>query len=154
MRTLDTASGVRITVYDPGFGLRGFCAFCARSNTSACNCLHCNSRISRCAHCPKAEPFFPLMVNRRIASVPLLYAFSNSPDGHRRRIIRMVKNGVKRKQVLEIISFINENNGMVRAEEKAKQFKDLAIQELEKLPPSPARETLTSLAEFVINRSK
>ena len=87
-------------------------------------------------------------------TLPLLYAFRNSQERDRRQIIRMLKNGVKRKQITEIINFINEHNGMTQAEEKAHHYKNLAIKELEKLSDSPARQTLTSLAEFVVNRNK
>jgi octaprenyl-diphosphate synthase len=87
-------------------------------------------------------------------TLPLLYAFKNSQESNRRKIIRMLKNGVKRKQVSEIISFIKDHNGMMQAEQKAVYYKDLAVNELQNLPDSQARETLTSLAEFVVNRSK
>jgi octaprenyl-diphosphate synthase len=87
-------------------------------------------------------------------TLPLLYAFKNSQENNRRKIIRMLKNGVKRKQVSEIISFIKDHNGMIQAEQKAVYYKDLALKELQGLPDSQARETLTSLAEFVVNRSK
>ena len=87
-------------------------------------------------------------------TLPLLYAFNNSQESSRRKIIRMLKNGVKRKQISEIITFINDHNGMMQAEQKAVYYKDLALKELQNLPDSQARETLTSLAEFVVNRSK
>jgi octaprenyl-diphosphate synthase len=87
-------------------------------------------------------------------TLPLLYAFQNSQENGRRKIIRMLKNGVKRKQVSEIIAFINKHNGMADAEQKARYYKELAIKELEKLPESTARQTLSSLAEFVVNRTK
>jgi len=87
-------------------------------------------------------------------TLPLLYAFKNSQESSRRKIIRMLKNGVKRKQISEIITFINDHNGMMQAEQKAVYYKDLALKELQNLPDSQARETLTSLAEFVVNRSK
>jgi octaprenyl-diphosphate synthase len=87
-------------------------------------------------------------------TLPLLYAFQNSRERNRRHIIRLLKNGVKRKQVSEIITFVNNHKGTIQAEQKADYYKDLAIQELEKLSESTARQTLTSLAEFVVNRSK
>jgi octaprenyl-diphosphate synthase len=87
-------------------------------------------------------------------TLPLLYAFQNSQDGRRRHIIRMLKNGVKRKQISEILSFINEHEGIELADKKARFYKDLALEELQKLPDSRARQTLSELAEFVVNRTK
>jgi octaprenyl-diphosphate synthase len=87
-------------------------------------------------------------------TLPLLYAFQNSRESNRRKIIRMLKNGVKRKEISEIIAFINEHNGMLQTEQKAVYYKDLALKELQNLPDSQARQTLASLAEFVVNRTK
>ena len=66
----------------------------------------------------------------------------------------MMKNGVKKKQIDQIIHFILDRNGLEMAEEKAIYFKERALSELEKLPPSMARDALADLAEFVVNRSK
>ena len=93
-------------------------------------------------------------IKEKKITLPLLYAFQNSQERNRRHIIRLLKNGVKRKQVSEIITFVNDHKGTIQAEQKANHYKDLAVQELEKLSESKARQTLISLAEFVVNRSK
>jgi octaprenyl-diphosphate synthase len=87
-------------------------------------------------------------------TLPLLYAFQGAETGERKRILRMMKNGVKRKQIDHIVHFIHDRNGLNMAEEKAVFFKEQALQELEKLPVSAARDALADLAEFVVNRSK
>jgi octaprenyl-diphosphate synthase len=87
-------------------------------------------------------------------TLPLLYAFQNVNTAERKRIIRMLKNGVKRKQINHIIDFIKEHNGLDKAEEKAKFYKNQAISQLQILPNSLARELLIDLANFVIQRSK
>jgi len=87
-------------------------------------------------------------------TLPLLYAFQNSDKKERKQILHMLKNGVKRKQIDEIVHFINDRNGLKLAEEKAVFFKDLALHALDKLPETDARHALTDLAEFVVNRTK
>jgi octaprenyl-diphosphate synthase len=87
-------------------------------------------------------------------TLPLLYAFQGSDSGERKRIIRMMKNGVKKKQIDQIVHFILDRDGLKMAEEKAIYFKERALSELEKLPPSMARDALSDLAEFVVHRSK
>jgi octaprenyl-diphosphate synthase len=87
-------------------------------------------------------------------TLPLLYAFQESEDGERKKILKMLKNGVEKKEVNAIIEFINKYDGINKASRKAMDHKDLAIAELEKLPESPAREVLKKLAEFVVNRKK
>ncbi len=87
-------------------------------------------------------------------TLPLLYAFQNSDNTDRKRIIRMLKNGVKRKQIDHIIEFIKTHNGISLAEQKALHFKDLSLTGLRKLPETPARQILEDLADFVVKREK
>ncbi len=87
-------------------------------------------------------------------TLPLLYAFQEVEPGERKKIIRMMKNGPERKEIKFIIDFIEKHQGIRRAEEKAVYFKDLAVSELHKLPPTPARQVLENLAEFVVHRKK
>jgi len=87
-------------------------------------------------------------------TLPLLYAFQNSNNRERKQILHMLKNGVKRKQIDEIVHFITDRNGLRLAEEKAIHFKNLALSTLEQLPDTDARHALASLAEFVVNRTK
>jgi len=87
-------------------------------------------------------------------TLPLLYAFGDSDGSEKKRVLRMLKNGVKRKEIDQIVEFIIQQDGIKKAQDKAVFFKDLALQELEKLPVTPAREILGDLAEFVVHRSK
>jgi octaprenyl-diphosphate synthase len=87
-------------------------------------------------------------------TLPLLYAFQDSDHRDQNRIVRMLKNGVKKKQINQIIDFINLHDGITRAEEKAHNFKELAINHLHKLPDSPARKVLEDLADFAVERDK
>lgn len=87
-------------------------------------------------------------------TLPLLYAFGDSDGSEKKRVLRMLKNGVKRKEIDQIVEFIIQRDGIKKAQDKAVFFKDQALQELEKLPVSPAREILEDLAEFVVHRSK
>ncbi|HFE63272.1 MAG TPA: polyprenyl synthetase family protein [Caldithrix sp.] len=87
-------------------------------------------------------------------TLPLLYAFRDSKDSQRRKILRMLRNGVKRRQVKTIIQFIETHHGIARAEEKAIYYRDLAKAELQKLPESKARSVLEDLSDFVVARKK
>jgi octaprenyl-diphosphate synthase len=87
-------------------------------------------------------------------TLPLLYAFQESALSDRKRVIHQLKNGVKRKEITEIIDFIKAHDGINRAEQKAEYFKDRAISHLNFLPDTKARKVLTDLAEFVVKRTK
>lgn len=90
----------------------------------------------------------------RKITLPLLYAFENASDREKRKVVRMMKNGVKKKEIKFIINFIEERNGISRAAERANYFRDQAIENLHKLPPTPARDALENLADFVVSRSR
>jgi octaprenyl-diphosphate synthase len=87
-------------------------------------------------------------------TLPLLYAFQKSSISDRKRVIHQLKNGVKRKEITEIIDFIKTHDGINQAEQKAEYFKNKAISHLNFLPDTKARNVLTDLAEFVVKRTK
>lgn len=87
-------------------------------------------------------------------TLPLIYAFQKVNSGERRKIIRMLKNGVERKEIKYIVDFILKYQGLQKAEEKAVEYKNRALEDLAKLPDSRARKVLADLAEFVIRRKK
>ena len=87
-------------------------------------------------------------------TLPLLYAFQKSSLSDRKRVIHQLKNGVKRKEITQIIDFIKTHDGINRAEQKAEYFKNQAISHLNFLPDTKARNVLTDLAEFVVKRTK
>jgi octaprenyl-diphosphate synthase len=66
-----------------------------------------------------------------------LLAQLNSSDNHRRETLR---------------PFWENSDSLAYAREKAIVFSRLAAEQLDALPPSPARDSLTGLAEFVVSR--
>jgi octaprenyl-diphosphate synthase len=87
-------------------------------------------------------------------TLPLLYAFQKSSLSDRKQVIHQLKNGVKRKEITQIIDFIKTHDGINQAEQKAEYFKNKAISHLNFLPDTKARNVLTDLAEFVVKRTK
>lgn len=87
-------------------------------------------------------------------TLPLLYALGNSGKREKRKIVRMLKNGVKRKEIQYIINFIESHGGIHRAQHQAEHFKEAAISDLNNLPETQARKELQNLAEFVVQRKK
>ncbi len=87
-------------------------------------------------------------------TLPLIYALESVDSSERKKITRMLKNGVEKKEINYIVDFIFKYQGIKRAEAKAREYKDRALAELEKLPDSKARIVLKDLAEFVVNRTK
>ncbi len=87
-------------------------------------------------------------------TLPLLYSIQDSSSSDRRKILRMLKNGIKRKQIDKILEFINEHDGIRKAEEKANHYRDTAITNIQQLPETKARKVLENLTYFVVQREK
>lgn len=87
-------------------------------------------------------------------TLPLIHALGNAPFLRRRHVIRLLKNGVGRKDIETIIDFVKEFGGIDHAERTAEQYRQRAVDQLSILPDSPARRALIDLAHFVITRAK
>jgi geranylgeranyl pyrophosphate synthase len=68
---------------------------------------------------------------------PWLLAQLNGSDNHRRDTLR---------------PYWDNSDSLEYAREKAIVFSQLAVQQLEMLPSSPARDSLAGLADFVVSR--
>jgi octaprenyl-diphosphate synthase len=72
---------------------------------------------------------------------------------------RMIINTIKKDKqdpvkINKIISIVIENGGIQYAENKMHEYKNLALQELDQLPNSPAKESFIGLIHYSINRKK
>ncbi len=87
-------------------------------------------------------------------TLPLIYAFQTSENHDRKKVVRMLKNGVKHNDIRFIADFIQSHDGIQKATATANYYRDLALSDLAKLPPSEARDNLEDLARFVVERKK
>lgn len=93
-------------------------------------------------------------VKEKKLTLPLIYSFNGSTDSEKRKVLKIIKNGARKKEISYILNFINEHNGLDKAQEKAVSLRDQAQEALKVLEPSQARSSLENLADFVINRKK
>lgn len=87
-------------------------------------------------------------------TLPLLYAFQASEGKERKKIYKMVKNGTAKKNLAYILGFVNEFEGIEKAQKKAIEIKDQATSSLSVLPDTAAKQSLIDLADFVVTRTK
>ena len=73
-----------------------------------------------------------------------------SPEARNRLVAQLHSSDDHRREILR--PYWENSDALVYAHEKAVVFSQLAVQQLEAIPPSPARDSLTGLAEFVISR--
>jgi octaprenyl-diphosphate synthase len=88
-------------------------------------------------------------------TLPLIYALNQAEKSQSRTIIRKIKKGGGKQQLVnEVVQFVRQNGGVEFAMEKMMEYKEMAMQTLESFPDNPARKSLKDLVEFTVSRKK
>ena len=87
-------------------------------------------------------------------TLPLIHSFTQAPRSQSKHILKIIKNGAKRKELQYVVEFAHEYGGIDYATKKAQHYSTLALEALDPLPYSPAKESLTRFVDFVMERSK
>ncbi len=87
-------------------------------------------------------------------TLPLIHAIGNAPSSRRKTVIRLLKNGVGRKDIETIVEFVQEFGGIAHAERVAEDYRVRAVEQIANFPDSPAKQSLIDLATFVVARLK
>ena len=85
-------------------------------------------------------------------TLPLIHALRTAKKSEARRIIRQLKKDVKKRDIKEIIAFVENHGGVDYAMSKANEHINLAIQVLERYPETPFKTSLTKLVHFITIR--
>lgn len=93
-------------------------------------------------------------IKEKKLTLPLLYSCSKAPKNEASKIIKLVKNGDHtKKDINTIVEFVNKYDGIDYAESKAIMYIDAALAQLDIFPESKAKESLSILARFVVDRN-
>ena len=88
-------------------------------------------------------------------TLPLIHVLNNISKSEKAWVINSIKNHNKdKKRVREVIAFVKEKNGLDYAVAKMKEFQQEALKLLEAFPPSPYKESLELMVNYVIDRKK
>lgn len=87
-------------------------------------------------------------------TLPLIFALKNADRKENRRIVRLIKNGASRKEIQYVITFVAERGGLEYAERKANEYARRALECIEGFPYSSAKEGITNLVGFAVQRTK
>src|SRR5690606_12215020 len=94
-------------------------------------------------------------IKEKKMTLPLIYALENAQRTTRRRMIYIIKNqNTRRDKVEEVIGMVRESGAIEYARKKMIQYQQEAVAMLDRFPPSPARQALESLVDYVITRKK
>ena len=88
-------------------------------------------------------------------TLPFLISYEASPEDERLEVKRLLSNGAYPGQhIPEIVKWMERHQGRALASEKANAYSQAARAALELMPPSKAREDLSQLVDFLMERQK
>ena len=87
-------------------------------------------------------------------TLPLIYALKQSDRRSTRKIVRIIKNGASNKDIEYVIEFVEDKGGLEYARRKAEEYSARAIECIEPLPASPAKDAIRDLVDFTVQRTK
>lgn len=94
-------------------------------------------------------------IKEKKMTLPLIYALQQTDKQNRKSIIRKIKRHSEEPATIrEVIEFVRQSGGLEYARKVMFQFRDDAFEILHTFPPSPARESLEDLVNFVVEREK
>jgi octaprenyl-diphosphate synthase len=95
-----------------------------------------------------------LDVKEKKLTLPLIHSLSKAPKSESKEILRIIKNGANRKELTKIVAFAELHGGIEYALQRAEEYSNRAIEALQFLPNSLAKESLLAFVEFVMERKK
>lgn len=86
-------------------------------------------------------------------TLPLIYSVNTASPSERRWLIRSVKkHNHNKKRVNEVIEYVKTHGGLNYARQYMYDYRDKALRILEEFPDSEAKESLTTLLNYVVER--
>jgi octaprenyl-diphosphate synthase len=95
-----------------------------------------------------------LDVKEKKLTLPLIHSLSKAPRNRSKEILHIVKDGGKKKDLQQVVDFAHEFGGIEYTVKKAEEYSAIALDALEPLAPSTAKDSLVQFVEFVMERSK
>lgn len=94
-------------------------------------------------------------IKERKVTLPLIYALDNATKMDRLRIRRLMRKRKKSsKEIDQIVSFVNDHEGLKLAEEKMVSYTDSALKQLKSLPIISGFDDFEALVDFIVTRKK
>ncbi len=85
-------------------------------------------------------------------TLPLIYALNNSSPKEAESIRKLMKGKKTKDTIKEIIEFVHEKKGIEYSHKMALDYAHRAIKSIEPVPDSVSKQSLTALANFVVER--
>lgn len=96
-----------------------------------------------------------LDIRERKMTLPLIFAINNAPKEIRKELINIVKNHNENpKKVRRAVALVIEHGGIDYAHKRMLEYKEKAIQLLDDIPDSEAKQSILGLVEYTTTRKK
>lgn len=94
-------------------------------------------------------------IKEKKLTLPLIHALSQSSDGERKRIKKLIRNNNnKSKTIGEIIDYVINKGSVTYAVEKMEDYRMKAVEVLKEFPDNEARTALIELLSYITTRNK
>ena len=94
-------------------------------------------------------------IREKKTTLPFIYAVNNSPNGDGKKALRIFKCDRKSKEeVTSVIDFVLQSGGIEYAEQRMRTIANEALEGIDSLPESEARQSLKDLVQYTIDREK
>ena len=88
-------------------------------------------------------------------TLPLIYTINNCNKKEKKWLINSVKRyNTDKVRVKEVIEFVNKSGGIEYTINKMKSYQEEALKLIQDIPESPAKQSLITLVNYVIDRKK
>lgn len=91
-------------------------------------------------------------IKEKKLTLPLIHALTQAERNDARRVLKIIKNGAKQRDVEWVVDFVEEHGGIPYALSKAEEYALRARQNLASLPETDAKESLLMFIDFVTER--
>lgn len=92
-------------------------------------------------------------IKEKKMTLPLIYTLQHADKPTRRKIIYIVKNqNTDKEKVNEVIGYVHQSGGIEYSVNKMNEYRDKALNMLERYPESDAKKALIELVNYVIDR--
>jgi octaprenyl-diphosphate synthase len=86
-------------------------------------------------------------------TLPLIFSFQHAPKKESSAIKKIIKKGVKKTEIKEIIRFAEKYNGIKYAQTKLKEYAEKAKKALVNYPDNDVKASMLNFVDYIILRS-
>jgi octaprenyl-diphosphate synthase len=93
-------------------------------------------------------------IKEKKITLPLIYALKKTDPSNEKQVKKIIKSGANKSDILQIIEFVKSNGGIDYADNSAKEYARKAVDCLSIFDVSEYKDGLSSLVNFVVERTK